>query len=130
MLTVKKHLPALFALILTCLILAPHTEAQTIDEQAAERIKTYVISLGTGVDERVKVRLRDGSEARGYINSAGKDTFTIINPKSKEATNIAYKDVLEVSRDQKKSSYPVKKVLITGGVIFAVLAIFSVSLGG
>lgn len=120
---------SLLAILLVCLVFSPNVSGQTNNESRdAERAKFYVASLG--VEQRVIVKMRAGGELKGYISEVGEDSFTLRTRKAKATTQVAYTEVFEVIRDEKESSYPVKKVLLIGGTIFAVFAIIGAALGG
>ena len=62
-----------------------------------EQAKAEVFKRGTGEKAKVKVKLRDGSEVRGYISKANEDSFEL-RDKSGKSVTIAYADVISVRK--------------------------------
>jgi len=62
-----------------------------------EQVKAEVFKRGTGEKARVKVKLRDGSEVRGYISKTNEDSFEL-RDKSGKSVTIAYADVISVRK--------------------------------
>jgi len=60
-------------------------------------VKAEVLKRGTGEKAKVKVKLRNGSEVRGYISKADQDTFDI-HGKNNANVTLAYADVLTVRK--------------------------------
>jgi hypothetical protein len=67
-------------------------------EQRIEKVKADVARRGTGEKARVKVKLQDGSNLKGYISQAGDDSFTLTDSKTGQATTLAYRDVAQVKK--------------------------------
>ena len=62
-----------------------------------EQVKAEVFKRGTGEKAKVKVKLRDGSEVRGYINKANEDSFEV-HEKAGKSVTLAYSDVISVRK--------------------------------
>jgi len=62
-----------------------------------EQVKAEVFKRGTGEKAKVKVKLRDGSEVRGYISKTNEDSFEL-RDKSGKSVAIAYADVISVRK--------------------------------
>ena len=62
-----------------------------------EQVKAEVFKRGTGEKAKVKVKLRDGSEVRGYISKTNEDSFELRDKSGKNVT-IGYADVFSVGK--------------------------------
>jgi len=62
-----------------------------------EQVKAEVFKRGTGEKAKVKVKLRDGSEVRGYISKTKEDSFELHDKTGKNLT-LAYADVISVRK--------------------------------
>ena len=91
--------------VLALLVNSQFILAQAKGGKSPEQVKAEVLKRGTGEKAKVKVKLRNGSEVRGYISKADQDTFEIHGRNSENVT-LAYADVLSLrkpgmSRDAK-----------------------------
>ena len=84
-------------LVLAVLVNSQFMLAQAKEGKSPERVKAEVLKRGTGEKAKVKVKLRNGSEVRGYISKADQDTFDI-HGKNSENVTLAYADVLSVRK--------------------------------
>ena len=87
---------------ITLLVLAGRINSQFMLAQAKggkspEQVKAEVLKRGTGEKAKVKGKLRNGSEVRGYISKADQDTFDI-HEKNNENVTLTYADVLSVRK--------------------------------
>ena len=87
-----------------------------------EKIKANLLKLGTGESARVKVKLRDQTKLGGYISDAGPETFTLTNPKTGEATTVAYAQVKSVQGNNLSTGAKIAiGVGIAATIIFIIL---------
>jgi len=84
-------------LVLAGLINSQFMLAQAKGGKSPEQVKAEVLKRGTGEKAKVKVKLRNGSEVRGYISKADQDTFDI-HEKNNENVTLTYADVLSVRK--------------------------------
>lgn len=84
-------------LVLAVLVNSQLMLAQAKEGNGPERVKAEVLKRGTGEKAKVKVKLRNGSEVRGYISKADQDTFDI-HGKNNANVTLAYADVLTVRK--------------------------------
>jgi len=97
---------------------APVARAQQQLDQTA-KVKAEVVDRLNKKEEHVKVRLRNGTEVKGYITQTSDNGFTLSNEKTKTGTEIAYADVQHVEgRGMSKT----KKIAIGVGIGAAVFA--------
>ena len=59
------------------------------------KIKGDVLKRGSGEEAKVKIRLKDGTEVRGFVDRAGEDDFVVTDGKGSPRT-IVYADVTSV----------------------------------
>jgi sRNA-binding regulator protein Hfq len=96
----------------------PAAQAQQQSDQTA-KVKAEVVNRLNKKEEHVKIRLRNGTEVKGYITQTGDNGFTLSNEKTKTGTDIAYADVQHVEgRGMSKT----KKIAIGVGIGAAVFA--------
>jgi sRNA-binding regulator protein Hfq len=91
----KLRISLLF--VLAVLINSQFMLAQAKGGKSPEQVKAEVLKRGTGEKTKVKVKLRNGSEVRGYISKANQDTFDI-HGKNGETVTLAYADVISVHK--------------------------------
>jgi hypothetical protein len=115
----KRTLTTLFVVIAIALCpFAPAARAQQQLDQTA-KVKNEVVKRLNKKEEHVKVRLRNGTEVKGYITQTSENGFTLSNEKTKTGTDIAYADVANVEgRGMSKT----KKIAIAVGVSVAIFA--------
>ena len=121
----KRTLTTLFlATAIAVCPLGPTARAQQQLDQTA-KVKAEVVKRLNKKEGHVKVRLRNGTEMRGYITQSSDNGFTLFIEKTKTATDIAYADVQHVEgRGMSKT----KKIAIgvgIGVVIFAAAFAYS-----
>jgi hypothetical protein len=101
----------------------PTTASNT---QPAEKIKAEVERRGTGDKSRVKVRLRDKTEVKGYISQIDASSFQVTEEKTGKVMTLAYVDVEKVGG--RGMSRNTKTVIFIGvgiaaaGIILGILA--------
>ena len=107
----------LATLIAVCTFV-PAAQAQQQSDQTA-KVKAEVVNRLNKKEEHVKIRLRNGTEVKGYITQTSDNGFTLSNEKTKTGTDIAYADVQHVEgRGMSKT----KKIAIGVGIGAAVFA--------
>ena len=115
----KRTLTTLFlATAIAVCPLGPTARAQQQLDQAA-KVKAEVVKRFNKKEEHVKVRLRNGTEVRGYITQTSDNGFTLSNEKTRTGTDIAYADVQHLEgRGMSKT----KKIAIAAGIAVAAFA--------
>jgi hypothetical protein len=82
-------------------------------------VKAQVRKIGIGESFVVRVKLKDGTDLRGYLSQIENDSFTITDKAANKATSVSYGDV----RSLKGKGLPTAaKVLIAVGIGVAVTA--------
>ena len=88
-----------FTLLLVAVIVFNVTLTQVAQAQEASqtaRVKTEVQKRGIGEKSRVKVRLRNKAEVKGYISKVEDASFDVTDKSTGRATTIPYADVEKV----------------------------------
>ena len=71
-------------------------QTQTSEAKQAGKAKAEVQKRGIGEQSRVRVRMRDGTEVKGYINKVEENSFEVTDRKSGKVVAISYNDVNKV----------------------------------
>lgn len=93
-----------FAMMLAAMVLLTafgfqNARANNAEEQlAAEKIKAKVQKIGVGGNARVEVKLRDGSQLKGYIREADQNTFTVFDNKTGSSDTVSYAQTSSVKK--------------------------------
>jgi hypothetical protein len=96
------------------------SETQAVATKQATTAKAEVYRRGVGEKSRVRVRLTDGTEVKGYISKVDTDSFEVTDRKSGKITSIAYADASEVHRQGMSKT---TKILIAVGSVAAFIGI-------
>ena len=62
----------------------------------AEKVKEGISKLGTGVEARVEVKLRNKTKLKGYVSEASEDSFVIVDEKTGTTSTVNYAQVKQV----------------------------------
>ncbi len=127
----RKHLSfALIALFVCAAGATKGARAAQNDGEATriEAVKQRIGKIGVGERARVTIKLRDGSEVKGYIYRTGDDNFIVADSKTGARTTVSYADVAEVKR--KRQFTTLKTVAITFGTLMVFSAVAGAVLGG
>lgn len=93
-------IPTTFFLIL-CLLLTftPSARGQQLANEAAEvtKVKAEANRRLDKNENRVKIKLRNGSEVKGRITQTAENSFTLTDEKTGTRSDISYTDVQQLS---------------------------------
>lgn len=92
--------------------------AEAKKEKSPEQVKAEVLKRGTGEKAKVKVKLRDGSDLRGYISKADQDSFEVRGNTGKTVT-LSYGDVVNVQKPGMSKAAKIGIVCGAGAFLFA-----------
>lgn len=84
------------------------------DAEARAKVKYALIELGTGPDARVKIKLRDKTELKGYISDLDEDHFTLVQDKTGASIEIAYAQVQKIKGKHHFSDRALAIVVVAG----------------
>lgn len=95
-----KTVPTTISLLLCFLLtLAPLAHGQQVNNEAAEvtKVKTEANRRFDKNENRVKIKLRNGSEVKGRITQTAENSFTLTDEETSAKTDISYTDVQKLS---------------------------------
>lgn len=90
------------------------------DARTAAKVKEAVARLGTGEAAQVKVKLKDNRKVEGYVGEIKQDSFTVVNSKTGETTEVTYAAVKKAKGNNFSTG---AKIAIGVGIALAILAI-------
>lgn len=91
--------------------------AESKAEKHAAKVKAAITKLGTGVESRVEVKLRDKTKVKGYVSEITEDSFTLVNAETNAVTKIPYSQAKQVKGNNLSTGV---KIAIGVGVILAI----------
>ena len=116
----KSALTCALSIVLANLLYFPTATAKpvTIKEQRQlEKLKTGIRKLGTGPDARIKIKLKDKTELRGYISEAGENSFVVVNAETGKSNIVDYPQVAQAKGNNLSSKAKLAITLVVVGVI-------------
>jgi hypothetical protein len=96
---VKKLLTMIVAcLVLTAVSVRPVAAASNAEKQLrfAGKVKSGIAKVGSGLETRVELKLRDKTRLKGYISEIGENEFVVTDAKTGASNRVAYTDVAQV----------------------------------
>src|SRR5208337_3657281 len=114
----RKTIAVALTAIVSCLSSIAQTQGQP-DKTAS--VKAQVQKIGIGESSVVRVKLKDGTEHRGYLSQIENDSFTVTDQATKKAASVSYGDVRSLKVNGKGMSTGTK-ILIGVGVGVAIVA--------
>ena len=123
----KKHLTIILIGSLVFLASGGQTLARSSGKDkvpTVEEIKAKIAKLGTGKKAKAQIKLRTGEKIKGFVDSAGNDSFAFTERDSKHTKTIAYADVVEVKKAGGLSTGA--KIAIGLGIGVGVLALVAI----
>lgn len=104
------------------------TQAKTQETPRAAKIKAKVQKRGVGENSRVKAKLVNGAEVKGYISKIEETSFTVTDKKAGQITTVPYADVQKIQGPGLSKAAKITLVAVGGGVLAVVL--FGYCVGG
>lgn len=123
----KKQLSLILTILLLNLSFSPTIFAQTKEEKETkfvQKLKESVNKMGTGLDSKVEVKLKDGTKLKGYVSEIKTDSFVIRDKNAKTYTEVAFTDV-----EKYKSRRPLSRgqnIALKIGIVVGLLALATV----
>lgn len=112
-------------LVFQFLFIAPAFAQNLTDAAETAKIKTALTKRGTGEKAKIKIKLRDGREIKGWIAELNADDFVIADSKTKNQTKIFYNDVVKV----KKSGLSLGAKLGIAALVVGAAAVIVIAVG-
>ena len=120
-----KHFTLLLVAVLVFNSVAVPQATQTQGASQAAKVKTEVQKRGTGEKSRVKVRLRNKAEVKGYISKIEDASFDVIDKNTGRATTIPYVEVEKIRGSG--LSKGAKIGIIAGAAVVTVAVVIAVA---
>ena len=115
-----KYFTLLLVAVLVFNSVAVTQATQTQGGSQAAKVKTEVQKCGIGEQSRVKVRLRNKAEVKGYISKIEDASFDVTDKNTGRATTIPYADVEKVQGSGLSKG---AKIGIIAGAAVAIVAV-------
>ena len=74
----------------------PRTSQVQTQETSLAKVKAKVQKRGIGENSRVKVKLMNGAEVKGYVSKIEETSFTVTDKKTGQTTTVLYADVQKI----------------------------------
>jgi len=120
-----KHFTLLLVAVLVFNSVAVPQATQTQGASQAAKVKTEVQKRGIGEKSRVKVRLRNKAEVKGYISKIEDASFDVTDKKTGRATTIPYMEVEKIRGSG--LSKGAKIGIIAGAAVVTVAVVIAVA---
>ena len=120
-----KHFTVLLVAVLVFNSVAVPQATQTQRASPDAKVKTEVQKRGTGEKSRVKVRLRNKAEVKGYISKIEDASFDVTDKKTGRATTIPYMEVEKIRGSG--LSKGAKIGIIAGAAVVTVAVVIAVA---
>ena len=121
-----KHSTLLLIAVLVLNSVAVPQTTQTQEASQSAKLKAEVQRRGIGEKSRVKVRLRNREEVKGYISKIEDASFDVTDKNSGRPTTILYVDVDKVQGSG--LSKGAKIGIIVGVAVVVVVVVFAVAI--
>ena len=88
------------------------------------KIKNKIAEIGTEPNRKVKIRLNDGTNLKGYITEIKDDYFSMLDKNSGKVLSVEYPKVVEVKRDGVPKALRVIGITaLATGVVIGILTV-------
>ena len=125
----KKYLTVILAVFVINLSLSAAAFAQTKSEKEAkfaEKVKASVTKIGTGKDARVEVKLKGGTNIKGYVSQINENEFVVTDSKTGQLIPVPYANVkLFIGHPFSKGA----RIAIGIGIAFGILLVLGLVFG-
>lgn len=121
--SLRKHFTILLVVLLLFNRLGVAQAAPTQEMFRTSKVKSSVQKRGIGEKSRVKVRLRNKEEVKGYISKIEDASFDVTDKSTGQATTILYADVERVQGAG--LSKGAKIGIIAGAAVVIVVVVFA-----
>lgn len=121
----KTNISVLIAILtFQMLFIAPVFGQNLSGEAQTAEIKAAIKKRGTGEKSKIKIKMRDGREVKGWIAELNADDFVVTDSKSGNRTTILYSDAAKVKKSGLSFGAKIGiAALIVGAVAVTVIAV-------
>lgn len=102
-------------------------QVQAPQTPQAAKVRTKVQNRGTGKNSRVRAKLVNGTEVKGYISKIEEASFTVTDKKTGQTTTIPYADVQKIRGPGLSKGGVIALVAVGGAVV--VLVVIGIMIG-
>ena len=74
----------------------PTAETRLLETEQSGKIRQQVAKRGAGEQSKVRIKLKDGTEVKGYISQVNADSFQVTDKKTGQTRSISYGEVAKV----------------------------------
>lgn len=120
--TTKVFTFILVGLLLNLSFLNATALANSKEDKLTVKVKNGINKLGIGKDSKVKVRLKDNTQIKGYISKITESDFTIIEETTNSEKLVAFPKVKQVKGNNLSKG---AKIAIGIGIVVAVIAVLA-----
>lgn len=89
------------------------------DAKFAAQVRSKIQKLGEGKDAQVQVKLKNGTNLKGYVSEINTDSFLIVNDVTGNSTEVLYSQTKQVKGNNLTTG---AKIAIAAGIIVAIVA--------
>jgi len=125
-----KYSTLLLVVVLVLNSVAVPQTTQTQEASQAAKVKTGVQQRGIGEKSRVKVRLRNKAEVKGYISKIEDASFDVSDKNTGQATMIPYAGVEKVRGSGLSKGAKIGIIVVAAVVVVAVVIAVGVCRAG
>ena len=94
------------------------------DAKFAEKVKADISKLGSGRDDKVEIKLKDGTKLKGYLKSVRELSFILMIEETGATEEIEYSQVRQVKdRNLSASKKFLLRVFIIGVLLIPIVGI-------
>ena len=97
----KKYLSLALTVALFQVSVMPVFGIPQAEQEARQvaKVKADIAKRGVGEKAKVRIKLQNKTELKGYISQAGEDSLTLTDSKTGQKTTVAYLDIQDVKGD-------------------------------
>jgi hypothetical protein len=95
---VKKYLSLALTVALFQVSVMPVFGIPQAEQEARQlaKVKADIAKRGVGEKAKVRIKLQNKTELKGYISQVGEDSFALTDSKTGQKTTVAYLDIQDV----------------------------------
>src|SRR5438445_11039342 len=119
----RKYLTLGLTLLIFNLSLSAVAFGETKEEKEAkfvDKVKASVAKLGTGRDAKIEVKLKDGTNVKGYISQINENGFVVMNEKTATPVEVPYPNAKQVKGNNLSTG---AKIAIGVGIVVVIIAL-------
>ncbi len=108
----------LAVVVLNAFVFTSSVSATSNGTKRAEKVKAAVAKLGSGPDEKVKLKLSDGTKLNGYVSEIKAESFSVTNERTGVVTQVGYANAKQIRGNNLSTK---AKVAIGLGILLGII---------